>query len=57
MTFVADMDAGELRSHLRRREKEWIVGLTEPLVLRLWEELKIADERIKQLEARHDRRP
>jgi hypothetical protein len=50
MPFVTEMDSDELRAHLHRREKEWIVGLTDPLVLRLWEELKRADKRIEELE-------
>ncbi|APR40008.1 hypothetical protein [Paraburkholderia sp. SOS3] len=50
MTWIANQTPEELRAFLRKREKEWIGSMTDPLAQRLWKEVQVLDARIVELE-------
>jgi hypothetical protein len=50
MSWIGDQTSEELRAFMRKRERQWIDGMTDALAKRLWDEVKVQDERIAQLE-------
>lgn len=50
MTWIGNQTSEELRAFMRKRETQWIDGMTDALAKRLWAEVKVQDERITQLE-------